>query len=485
MEIRIFGGMGEIGGNKVLVSSPNGNAIMLDFGKSFSREEDFFQSPFMRPSLLEDYFKTGLLPPSDGEKWRMEGIELSILISHAHLDHWGYLPLVHSDIPVYMGEATLTILKAYREMGSWDLPLLEDLEVSTFRTGDMLDISGFEVVPVHVDHSVPGAYGFLVECCSRKLGYTGDLRLHGSRSDMTRDFIEILASEGVDLLLMEATKVAPENDPESSLLRLLENRIWYRWGREPPKRVSFEVDSEEEVRDKMRDVLEGSKGLILVEISPTDVDRIRSVYEVSRKLGRELVLDDRVGFMSKTLSETGIEGLPPPGDYLLWRRRRYKGGEEVKLGPKEKAISDLVKRIEDLRGPDSILWGENRRNFFREEGSYFLVTSSATRFLYEIPANVKPNISFVMSRSEPFSEESALSLDRLMSWLLMYGVNRYYRIHASGHISPCQIGDILDQANPKNVVPIHTEHPDLFDLFVPKSMRNSVLIPKLGEPVVV
>ncbi len=485
MEVRIFGGIGEIGGNKVLVSSPERLSIMLDFGKSFSREEAFFQYPFMSPMFPEDYFKTGLLPPSEGPEWKMEGFDIAgLFISHAHLDHWGYLPLIHREIPIYLGEASKAILEAYRSMGFRDLSALDDFKISTFRTGDSLDLEGLKVIPIHVDHSVPGAYGFLVECCSRKVAYTGDLRMHGPRSDMTRDFLDRLAEEEVDLLLMEATKVAPENDPEASLVKVLENRIWYRWRREPPKRVNFEVSSEREVGERMREVLSGSSRLILVEVSPTDVDRVRTVCEVARRMGRELVLDERVGFMAEALSSVGIQDLPQPGDYLLWRRKRRKGSAEVKLGSREpRSLVEYVGRVEDRRGADSVIWGHLRRELLKDEGSYFVVTNNATRFLYEIPLGVKPRIDFVMSRSEPFSEESALSLDRLMNWLLIYDVHRYYRIHVSGHLSPMQIGDVLKLVNPVKVAPIHTEHPDLFDLYVPQGMKDRVLLPEVGGPI--
>ena len=143
-------------------------------------------------------------------------------------------------------------------------------------------------------------------------------------------------------LEMEATKVAPENDPESSLVRILENRIWYRWGKEPPKRVHFEVKTEEEVREKMLYVLERSSSLALVEISTADVDRLRTAFNVARSLGREPILDERTAFLSHRLGRSGIKGLPQVGSYRVWRRRRGKGGIEVKYGVREpKAIKEF------------------------------------------------------------------------------------------------------------------------------------------------
>lgn len=35
-------------------------------------------------------------------------------------------------------------------------------KINTFRTGDKFKIGSLEVEPIHVDHSVPGAYGFII-----------------------------------------------------------------------------------------------------------------------------------------------------------------------------------------------------------------------------------------------------------------------------------------------------------------------------------
>ncbi len=485
MKVRIYGGIREIGGNKILVSSSSRRAIILDFGKSFSREEAFFQYPFMPPSFPDDYFKVGLLPPARGSSWRVEGYDaLGLLISHAHLDHWGYLRMLNSEIEVFLGKAARRIIETYR-MTRRDLSGLDRLKMNCFQTGDILNLGEFSIMPIHVDHSIPGAYGFIVECCGRKLAYTGDLRMHGPKANMTRDFIDAAASEGINLLIMEATKVAPENDPESSLVKVLENRIWYRWRRSPPKRVNFEASTEEEVKEKMVELLERSNSLTLIEVAPTDVDRMRTVYEVTKKLGRKLVMDERTAFMIDRLGGLSISGLPLLGDYAVWKRRkRGRDGREIKFSSKEpKTFREFLKKIEDKRGEDFVIWGEERAKLFKDANSYVIITNNATRFLYEIPLGIKPNMDFVMSRSEPFSEESALSLDRLMNWLILYNVKRYYRIHVSGHLSPYQIKDVLDAINPSKVVPVHTEHRDLFDIFVPRRMISSILLPEVGEPL--
>ena len=59
---------------------------------------------------------------------------------------------------------------------------------------------------MHVDHSIPGAYGFIVYG-DETVVYTGDLRLHGPRSDMTFDFVERAKQAKPDVLIIEGTRV--------------------------------------------------------------------------------------------------------------------------------------------------------------------------------------------------------------------------------------------------------------------------------------
>lgn len=478
MELTLLGGVNEIGGNRIMLRSES-DVLFLDYGKNFLREEELFQRPFMYPAFREDYLKAGLVDPLEEVHEEYLG---GVFISHAHQDHWGYLGLLPRGSSVFIGRAAKVILDAYVKLGyAEELPL----EFHTFRTGDVIEVGSFSIVPVHVDHSVPSSYGFLIECCGRKLAYTGDLRTHGPRRGMTADFIERASSEGVDLLITEATKVAPENDPEASLVRLLEGRMLYRWRVSPPKRIGFELSNEEEVAERIASIAEGSDSLLLVEVSSSDADRIRSVFRVASKLGRELLMDERVAFVNEAMVRAGIEGLPSSGEYLLWRRkRRGSDGKEVKSGRNERrALRDFIAKVEDKLGEEGVIWGDRRGDVLRSPHRFLMLTSNATRFLYEVPVDVKVKVEFVLSRSEPFSEESALSMDRLMGWLALHDVRRYYRIHVSGHISPNQIGDLVESIDPKTIIPIHTEHPDLFDAFLPRRFRDRVFLTRHGESI--
>ena len=65
--ITVHGGVGEIGGNKVIVGSRQGR-VLLDFGMSFGAMADYY-SEFCQPrghSYLKDQLALGLLPDLPG-----------------------------------------------------------------------------------------------------------------------------------------------------------------------------------------------------------------------------------------------------------------------------------------------------------------------------------------------------------------------------------------------------------------------------------
>ena len=80
-------------------------------------------------------------------------------------------------------------------------------DVQTFRTGDKFTIGSMEIEPIHVDHSVPGAYGFIIYTSSGPVVYTADLRLHGTNPKMTEDFINKAVESKPIAKHAEATRI--------------------------------------------------------------------------------------------------------------------------------------------------------------------------------------------------------------------------------------------------------------------------------------
>src|SRR3989338_5453782 len=144
--ISFYGGVNEIGGNKILVED-RGTKVFLDFGKSFGRWGKYFEE-YLKPTSsrgIEQYWKTGLLPDLQGV-YRLDLLEFAgakvhkepsvdaVFLSHAHQDHASYISFLDDRIPVYCSPVTKTVLEAVEEVGKRDL----ETEVTSYKLRPML-----------------------------------------------------------------------------------------------------------------------------------------------------------------------------------------------------------------------------------------------------------------------------------------------------------------------------------------------------------
>ena len=126
VKFTFYGGVREIGGNKILLED-NGTKIFLDFGMSFSKRGLYFEE-FLTPRTangLGDFLEMKLIPDLAniyredllehlGRKPEEPDVQ-GVVLSHAHADHANYISFLHQDIPIYCGETCKYILEAVDE----------------------------------------------------------------------------------------------------------------------------------------------------------------------------------------------------------------------------------------------------------------------------------------------------------------------------------------------------------------------------------
>lgn len=168
MRFLVHRGTREIGGSCVELAS-NGSRILLDLGMPLvERDGTPFDQKRHRdvggPGLVE----RGVLPNVPGlYPWDEDQVPVQgIFISHAHLDHYGLIPFVRPDVPLYMSNDTLRLMEISEQFTGHPVP---SGEIRTFEAGDRVTRGPFVVTPFLVDHSAYGAVAFLVEAEGKRV----------------------------------------------------------------------------------------------------------------------------------------------------------------------------------------------------------------------------------------------------------------------------------------------------------------------------
>lgn len=432
MRTLFYGGVNEVGGNKILIEDQD-SRIMLDFGVSYSERRRYYIEPWLSPKDERGLLEFGILPDLKGLYRFDEAAPLidGVFISHSHADHASGISFLNRAIPVYCGVAAQTIIEGQAEMRPRSFETdLSGLRFQAFKTGDTLRVNGLEVKPIHVDHSVPGAYGFIVYASEGTVVYTGDFRVHGSKSNLTWEFVEKAGESKPMALICEGTNMGEAY-----------------------------LSSESEVKSKVEEVVRKTDKLVLADFSYADVDRLRTFHEVAVDTGRKLAISMRQAFIFEKLQQCPGLALPKvDGETVVVYRKgkkRYYRWEEAVLNRFDVKDSDEIRRLQER----------------------VILVCSLPDLKELIEIQPQPGSVFIHSASEPVDEEGLMEFEKLTSWLDHFGLP-LYQIHCSGHITPIELKEVISRIKPKKVYPIHTEHPAQFARYI--SAYAEVELPKLA-----
>ncbi|MGB9763633.1 MAG: MBL fold metallo-hydrolase [Minisyncoccia bacterium] len=469
MKLTFFGGAKEIGGNKILLQD-KGTNIFLDFGKSYKEYAQYFEE-FVNPRTvhgIKDYLELDLIPynsllyrddlleiyqkeePELFEKFKSNGINVDgVLVSHGHFDHIGYLAFIKENIPVFLTLDTKKVLETYsifkppsleNEIINISIPhSLPPLKrkkkerkieiVSNFKKFVLKDL---EIIPIFVDHSVPGATMYLIKG-SKNILYSGDFRLSEIPEKDLEKIYQFLSKEKIDYFLCEGTRIK-----EMNILR------------------------EKDVFNKALNVSSKVKGLIVADYSLSDITRFKTLNRVALEIKRKIAL---------------------PFNYFaylsLLKEKKMDIGDFSNVVLYEKKKGNLKKwEKELLRKYSFVDYKEIRKN----QNKYLVILN-----FYQIQEliDLQPNSDsyYLRAITEPHSEESEISEERFINWVehfKMQGLKngKFERAHISGHVSGKELEEFIAKIKPDLVIPIHTEYPEEF-----KKMHKNVIIVEKGKTI--
>ena len=515
-KVTCYDGVGVIGGNKILLEDGD-TKLWLDFGLDFGRMGMFYEE-YLKPKScagLYEPVRMGLLPPirdlyrsdllcSIADPW--DGIEsheigevAGILLSHAHLDHFGSLHFVRENVPIYCSAMTAAIAKSAEDTGAGAgdhycyTELCEASETGEIRSAHFAKnpsvarpfvfteeepspafaefwsstpssrlpkgrqheagaiptsgtCGGLKLRRFPVDHSVYGACAWAIETSEGTIVYTGDLRCHGRQGDLTWKFAEEAAKLKPRVLIIEGTRIESES-----------------------------TSTEDEIRDRALAEVRNAKGLVVADFGPRNIERLISFLEIARETGRKLVLLPKDAYLldAMRLVDASIPSLEEKSILIY---AEYEGSStNWKKALRERYPSKFASPQQVSRSQDKAICCF----------SFFDVNELA----YIRPA---PGSIWIYSSCEAFNEEMRIDFDRLRNWLGQYGVvplgvpsrekpDEKSPFHVSGHASKGDLLKLIEIIRPRTVIPVHTEKPDLYAQAV--GDLSEVILPKRGEPI--
>jgi ribonuclease J len=532
VRLSFYGGINEIGGNKILLED-EGRRLFLDFGFPYKRHKLFYEE-YLKPRSgagLLDPLALGLLPPLEGiyrgdlempGLWqqfrdipsyrRLEPVD-GVLLSHAHLDHSGHISFLREDIPVYATSVTAFVIKAMQDSGKtdfdqqvcyfsptrrecpagWkqeafltsDLPrqqrrfCLADREPQALgaealrfwewgfweKTAKQKELSScpmsshgdcsFNLRCFPVDHSIPGACAWGIETSSGWVVYSGDLRFHGKRAELSQRFVENAAALRPRALILEGTNVEREGNV-----------------------------AEREVYENGLKAIKGSKGLVIADFSPRDVDRLLTFLQIAKETGRKLAILPRDAYLLKTmcLLEPETPDIAGEGSIVIYQ-------DTIASRYPNLWVRNICKEYED-----KIVLAEDVAS---AQEDFILCFSFFD--LNELPS-IRPRAGslYVYSSSEPHDEEQEIDFRRLHEWIKHFGlrgfglpveVNGEWEVpdaerglHASGHACGADLLRIAREIKPQILIPVHSEKPGFFVERL-SGGEMDVVLPTIGETI--
>jgi ribonuclease J len=395
VSLTFHGGVNEIGGNKILLEDGD-TRIWLDFGKSFTVGEDYYTSWLQprRSNGLKDYFEFNLLPRIPGlysqealantDLQHEEPSHDGVFISHAHADHVTHITFIDPEIPVYTGAGTKLFMEAMEKTSAY--ANYGNHDYRSFRTGGKIRLDSLEIEPIHVDHSIPAAYGYLIHTLEGCVVYTGDLRAHGPRHDMTQEFLEAAEYNEPIAMITEGTRMARRGKRRHLSESQVLNGVF---------KICEEADKDRKT--------------VFYTHGPRDMDRLRTFSTAAEGCGRKMVVNAKTAHLLNRLIEDQNLDLPDPlrDDTIAvyYKKKRSGTYSEKDYYTWERDFLEAIVTPEDLNN----------------NPQKYIVNLSFYDLAELIDIRPEAGSPFIYSMSEPFGEDN-LEEKVMHNWLTHFGL---------------------------------------------------------------
>jgi ribonuclease J len=382
-----LGGVGEVGKNITLIEAA-GRILVVDCGLAFP-EPEMLGIDLVIPDVT--YL--------EANRDRV----IAIALTHGHEDHTGALPFVLPKlpgVPVYAGRLTSGLvrgkLKEHRLLGQTPLEPLE--------AGVECQIGPFNILPFHVNHSIPDGMGFAIRTESGTVVHTGDFKFDHTPPDGTRADLGLIAeigNRGVDFLLSDSTRSEKEGYTQS----------------------------EATVGESLHQLVGEAAGRVIVATFASNIGRVQQVLDATAAHGRKMVALGRSMEQNIAIAvELGY--LDTRGDTLARKDQLQR------LANEELVVMTTGSQGEPMSGLTRMS-NRDHRNITIEPGDTVIVSASP------IPGN---------------EEAVARTIDNLFKEGAMVHYEPLKHCHVSGHGSREELKLMLALVKPRHFIPVHGEY---------------------------
>lgn len=442
--VTLFAGERSIGGTQIVVEA-QGARLLFDIGLPFNPGVGPFAGVGRRRGReLADLLQLGEAPHIPGiyGPVHTEGVTappgipatdgpVAIALSHSHLDHSHVVGFVDEDVPVYASPATSRILPVLSDTGMSLGTLSRPIEA--IEPGNSFGVGPMRVSLLPVDHDVAGASGMIIETPDGNIAYSGDIRLHGLHPERSLSFARAARDAEARLLILEGTRLFPPPEP----------------GAPPPSPERFEAD----VAPRVREILEATRGLAIITLTPENGERVENIARVAQTAGRLLVLTpDALAF---TVAALGHSPGAPVGVYR----------------PDREPLTDTSAASSDPPGTETRVVTTSE------------IAASPESYLLRLPLeqfadllNLNPQGGVIMTSNGPplgpFDPAFAT-----MTWWAERMDMRVADASSTGHAHAHDLSTLANHSGAPTIMSIHSRYPEMLNvaperLFLPERGRR-------------
>jgi ribonuclease J len=379
-----LGGLGEFGLNALVVEWED-HLLLLDAGMLFPSAE--------MPGV------DSIVPDFAYLAERARNVR-GIVLTHGHEDHIGALSfaLQAAPAPVYGSRLTLGFArKRLQERGL-------SPDTYTLVPGEPLELGPFRLHPIRVAHSVLDSLALAIETPAGVLFASGDFKIDADAPPEERTDLDALSSwgdRGVLALLSDSTNAE----------------------------VPGLTGGEDDVVPAFEDIVERTRGRVLVSCFATSIPRMQRVADVAQRAGRPVAfLGRRMVSNAEVAMDLGLLRLP----------------EGAQLGSGELQTDVASRALVFVSGSQ----GEPL-------SALSLVSVGEHKSLAAGPGDT----AVLSARVIPGNERT---VSRLIGNLFRLGCDVVHpgleKVHVSGHGSQGDMVELLRRVRPRYLVPVHGEY---------------------------